>query len=191
MTDPKELKRKADEAIADFARLYETLENSSERWYQTDAKAAGWHARDMAGLLPRLPAELDRVRAELADLQANGPIVQRGITGTKQPWMGTMREAWNDALDCARAEACLGDDARAELKQVRAERDALKVQIDSLPIVPWNGGWAIRPEHAVADAFWNYWRANGETHRHGYYESTWGSINRALEVARATREEKP
>lgn len=34
--------------------------------------------------------------------------------------------------------------------------------------------------HKAADAFWQYWRENGESHRHGYYESTWGAINRAL-----------
>jgi hypothetical protein len=34
--------------------------------------------------------------------------------------------------------------------------------------------------HKAADAFWKYWEENGETHRHGYYESTWGAINRAL-----------
>ena len=52
-----------------------------------------------------------------------------------------------------------------------------------LPIVPWNDGWAIRPCHTAADAFWQYWRENGETHKHGYYESTWGAINRALAAA--------
>lgn len=34
--------------------------------------------------------------------------------------------------------------------------------------------------HKAADAFWAYWNENGETHKHGYYESTWGAINRAL-----------
>lgn len=34
--------------------------------------------------------------------------------------------------------------------------------------------------HAAADAFWKYWQENGETHKHGYYESTWGAINRAI-----------
>ena len=34
--------------------------------------------------------------------------------------------------------------------------------------------------HKAADAFWAYWQANGETHKHGYYESTWGAINAAL-----------
>lgn len=36
--------------------------------------------------------------------------------------------------------------------------------------------------HDAADAFWDYWKANGETHKHGYYESTWGAINRAIRL---------
>lgn len=36
--------------------------------------------------------------------------------------------------------------------------------------------------HEAADAFWEYWRENGETHKHGYYESTWGAINRAIRM---------
>lgn len=36
--------------------------------------------------------------------------------------------------------------------------------------------------HAAADAFWKYWKENGETHKHGYYESTWGAINAALKL---------
>ena len=38
----------------------------------------------------------------------------------------------------------------------------------------------IKPTHDAANAFWHYWRINGETHKHGYYESTWGAINAAL-----------
>lgn len=34
--------------------------------------------------------------------------------------------------------------------------------------------------HKAANAFWQYWRENGVTHKHGYYESTWGAINQAL-----------
>lgn len=34
--------------------------------------------------------------------------------------------------------------------------------------------------HKAADAFWAYWKEYGETHKRGYYESTWGAINRAL-----------
>lgn len=41
----------------------------------------------------------------------------------------------------------------------------------------------INPEHEAADAFWRYWKENGETHKHGYYESTWGAINAALAAA--------
>ena len=37
--------------------------------------------------------------------------------------------------------------------------------------------------HEAADAFWKYWDENGETHKYGYYESTWGAINAALAVA--------
>jgi hypothetical protein len=44
----------------------------------------------------------------------------------------------------------------------------------------------IRPTHEAADAFWAFWRENGETHKHGYYESTWGAINAALRVAGLT-----
>lgn len=36
--------------------------------------------------------------------------------------------------------------------------------------------------HEAADAFWAYWKENGETHKRGYYESTWGAINRALRL---------
>ena len=39
----------------------------------------------------------------------------------------------------------------------------------------------INPTHKAADAFWRYWEENGE--KHGYYESTWGAINAALQAA--------
>ena len=39
------------------------------------------------------------------------------------------------------------------------------------------------PTHEAADAFWAYWRENGETHKHGYYESTWGAIDAALKAS--------
>ena len=42
---------------------------------------------------------------------------------------------------------------------------------------------AIKPTEEAADAFWKYWRENGETHKHGYYESTWGAINAALRTS--------
>ncbi len=36
--------------------------------------------------------------------------------------------------------------------------------------------------HRAAEAFWAYWKENGETHKRGYYESTWGAINAALRL---------
>ena len=46
--------------------------------------------------------------------------------------------------------------------------------------------------HKAADAFWKYWNENGETHKHGYYESTWGAINAALKVVGVNiKEDKP
>lgn len=36
--------------------------------------------------------------------------------------------------------------------------------------------------HEAADAFWNYWKQNGETQKHGYYESTWSAINQAIKL---------
>lgn len=41
----------------------------------------------------------------------------------------------------------------------------------------------INPTHEAANAFWEYWKENGETHKHGYFESTWGAINAALAEA--------
>ena len=38
-------------------------------------------------------------------------------------------------------------------------------------------------QHRVADAFWESWKKNGETHKHGYYESTWIAIRAALDAA--------
>lgn len=45
--------------------------------------------------------------------------------------------------------------------------------------------------HKAADAFWEYWNANGETHKRGYYESTWGAINRALRTVGVVEHDYP
>src|SRR5258706_6769432 len=50
---------------------------------------------------------------------------------------------------------------------------------------------AIIPTHQAADAFWKYWKENGETHKHGYYESTWGAINAALRSSGVTMHHYP
>lgn len=50
---------------------------------------------------------------------------------------------------------------------------------------------ALNPTHEAADAFWKYWRENGETHKHGYYESTWGAINAALATSGVVNKKSP
>ena len=44
--------------------------------------------------------------------------------------------------------------------------------------------------HEACDAFWEYWRDNGETHKHGYYESTWGAINAYFKKAAITEDQR-
>ncbi|PHS09369.1 MAG: hypothetical protein COA78_11960 [Blastopirellula sp.] len=44
--------------------------------------------------------------------------------------------------------------------------------------------------HEACDAFWKYWEENGETHKHGHYESTWGAINAYLEKAKTTENQR-
>lgn len=36
------------------------------------------------------------------------------------------------------------------------------------------------------EAFWKHWRENGETHKHGFYESTWGAIREYFLKAETT-----
>lgn len=72
-------------------------------------------------------------------------------------------------LDLHKEPAALLDFARALLRKAQPEGTfALNVK---------------HPDcHRAADAFWQYWRENGETHKHGYYESTWGGINAAIRL---------
>jgi hypothetical protein len=44
--------------------------------------------------------------------------------------------------------------------------------------------------HEGCDSFWKYWNENGETHKHGYYESTWGAIRAYLETAAVTPDQR-
>jgi hypothetical protein len=75
--------------------------------------------------------------------------------------------------------------ARDQLAQLSASIDALAAlaKQDAAPTSVPPSRLAVNPTHEAADAFWTYWRENGETHRHGYYESTWGAINSALRAA--------
>ena len=69
-------------------------------------------------------------------------------------------------------EEILADDSPSKIEvlpsgEIRARADDLNIE-----------------QHHVADAFWKCWKENGETHKHGYYESTWMSIRAALDAAR-------
>lgn len=75
---------------------------------------------------------------------------------------------WNPEMANHRAVSELLHDARAELIRVRLAAN--------IPV-------RINPKHEAADAFWAYWHENGEAHKHGFYESTWGAINAALLAA--------
>lgn len=70
----------------------------------------------LAGLIPLLQQAADA----LDKLERDGPLMRRGTDGAGNLWVGTMRECLEDARLAARAEAQLGDQARAELKAVRA-----------------------------------------------------------------------
>lgn len=76
---------------------------------------------------------------------------------------------------------------------VRRIWDSVRRGILATPVPAPSVGWSEmalnvgHPDcHKAADAFWKYWRENGETHKHGYYESTWGAINCALRTVGVT-----
>jgi hypothetical protein len=82
--------------------------------------------------------------------------------------MGISTEKWAAILD-----------AIEWLQRIGREWSAEQIRAAITP--PWVETKAcIRPTREAADAFWKYWHENGETHKHGYYESTWGAINAAL-----------
>ena len=43
-------------------------------------------------------------------------------------------------------------------------------------------------QHHVAKAFWDTWEENGETHKHGFYESTWMALRAAMDASGITAE---
>jgi hypothetical protein len=68
-----------------------------------------------------------------------------------------------------------------EVKQLRGSRPEPEPEpVASIPKERLALNVQHKDCHIAADAFWEYWNANGETHKRGYYESTWGAINRAL-----------
>jgi len=101
----------------------------------------------------------------------------------KPPAIGVQRES---ALTAAiqvlvregktREAAVLGH-LRSELRAIHEPSHVHKPDLDAI-----KHHVAVNPEARAADAFWQYWRENGETHKHGYYESTWDAINRAIRL---------
>lgn len=78
-----------------------------------------------------------------------------------------------------------GDEPEDELRTalesaLRAEYERGRRRSERIPMASL--ALNVRHEncHKAADAFWTYWNENGETHKRGYYESTWGAINCAL-----------
>lgn len=70
--------------------------------------------------------------AEIERLRAHGPQVQRGTSDDGTPWMGTMREAWEDAVQAARHESDCAEAYKAEADSLRAqlaERDLELAQL--------------------------------------------------------------
>ena len=90
----------------------------------------------------------------------------------------------NEAAEAVESVICLRTDFSGEppyvgwkgiglkVREIITERDAALARVKRLEDAPMS--------HKAADAFWKYWRENGETGKHGYYEATWGAIRAAL-----------
>jgi len=72
--------------------------------------------------------------------------------------------------NCPEYEMGLREKDKTRIRELEQENVKLKKQAKT-----------IAPTHETADAFWRYWNKYGETHKHGYYEATWGAINAALQ----------
>lgn len=74
----------------------------------------------------------------------------------------------------------LDDDSLSHMQAAKERDDALDSPAVNSGVRP---AYRITPIYSAVDAFWKYWKENGETHKHGFYESTWGAINAALSIA--------
>jgi hypothetical protein len=72
-------------------------------------------------------------------------------------------EGWQDLIDAA-----------DKVREIVRSEDAEKLL----------GCESLILSHEACDAFWDYWEENGATHKHGYYESTWGAIVAYMKRAR-------
>lgn len=80
---------------------------------------------------------LEEQQARIAELEQNGPEMQRGVNGAGAPWMGTMRQVLEDYKTAAATEAKLGDEARAALDDLRISRRALRDKVLDLMARYW------------------------------------------------------
>jgi hypothetical protein len=44
--------------------------------------------------------------------------------------------------------------------------------------------------HEGCTAFWDHWKENGESDKHGFYESTWGAVRAYLRKAEETENQR-
>ncbi len=67
----------------------------------------------------------DEAAGTIERLRADGPIIERGISGDGSVWMGTMREVMSDYRSAADIESRESDHWRAECLRLRAAAAAL------------------------------------------------------------------
>jgi hypothetical protein len=105
-------------------RLRAELQNS-----QNKLKASG---------RTKLREENTQLRAELARLESDGPVMQRGITGDGEPWMGTMREVLEDYKEAATVEASERRRLFGELALAKEDAERWRFARDKATVEEWD-----------------------------------------------------
>lgn len=93
-------------------RIAELQNNGARLLAVADSAAA--HQRDM------IEAACAPLHERIAELERDGPQMQRGHNGDGTIWMGSMRACLADARSCADAEASIADALVTENKVLRA-----------------------------------------------------------------------
>lgn len=145
-------------AMTDTNELAERLRENAEV-----GRYCGSDYMDAASTIKRLQRELECLRAEVKEWACDAcNTVYPG-----PPQKGTA---------CVVCPDCGGRTApRSTIDLIRTRRQLDEARKDTPNI----------NQHEVADAFWKAWKENGESGRHGYYESTWISIRAAITAARS------
>jgi hypothetical protein len=130
---------------------------------------------------PQTDAEkLQALRDESDRLRAEGRITLTGVLPAKHTICGSMSTmSITSGLPPLNRGIVFGQDDSG--------KPVLSHPASSTPsgdVIPFKLALNVKhPDcHKAADAFWGYWNENGETHKRGYYESTWGAINRAIRM---------